>query len=70
MSKRTTNRRANVRLPRRRQFTIADCIKLNAKLNDQTVRTHIRNEIGTTLAICGYRRPEGRGRPAFILTRW
>lgn len=69
MSKRT-NRRATIRLPRRTKFTIAEVIQLNAELNDQTVRTHVRHDLATgTLRVVGKQACCGRGRPAFVLAR-
>lgn len=69
MSKRT-NRKATIRLPRRTKFTIAEVIQLNAELNDQTVRTHVRNDIaGGNLRVVGKRNIPGRGRPQFLVSR-
>lgn len=58
-----------VKFPRKKEFTIADCITLNASLNAQTVRSFIRNEIAAgEIKVVGRVPSKGPGRPQHLLT--
>lgn len=59
-----------IKLPRKKEFTIQDCISLNETLNAQTVRSFIRNEIAAgDIEVVGRVPSKGPGRPQYLLTQ-
>lgn len=70
MATKNTRKRKALKYPRRAEFTIADIIALNADLNEQTVRTHVRQAIlDAKVHVLGTNPTGGRGRPRFVLAR-